>query len=160
MVIWLNYTKRKGLAHKILAPDSIFSFPIQSVSREGGEAHWAHPGQSLQCRKELGLLWTKLGALAVDHVRAEWIDLWQVCHSLEMWPLGAPAATSTVAPEPILGLLLYVPIRSSLLVLHLCLPIQQCTASPLHGPALQSSHKRCVGAIITNPILPEPEAQG
>lgn len=64
----------------------------------------------------------------MDHVRAEWIDLWQV----EMWPVGVPAATSMepplVAPEPILTLLLSVPIRSSLLVLHLCLPIQQCTA--------------------------------
>lgn len=66
------------------------------------------------------------------HVRAEWIDLWQVCHSLEMWPLGAPTATSVEPPlvvlEPILALLLYVPIGSSLLVLHLCFPIQRCTA--------------------------------
>lgn len=31
--------------------------------------------------------------------------------------------------------------------------------SPLHGPALQSSHKLCVGATINNSMLPEPEAK-
>lgn len=63
----------------------------------------------------------------MDHVRAEWVDLWQVCHFLVMWPLGAPVASSMELPLVVPGgsvLLLYMHIGSSLVFLHLCLPIQ------------------------------------